>query len=87
MVCAIVDRATCAPHRSTTPLNAWRSSPSRIASTLAPMSGQSYFSNTPDSCSAIAVLSAVCPPRVASTASGRSLAMIFSTTSGVMGST
>ena len=58
-----------------------------IASTLAPMSGQSYFSRMPRSCSSIAQLSAVWPPRVASTASGRSLAMIFSTISGVIGST
>ena len=36
---------------------------------------------------AIAVFSAVWPPRVASSASGRSLAMIFSTNSGVIGST
>ena len=35
----------------------------------------------------IAVLSAVWPPRVGSSASGRSLAMIFSTNSGVIGST
>ncbi len=35
----------------------------------------------------MAVLSAVCPPKVARTASGRSLAMIASTISGVIGST
>ena len=58
-----------------------------MASTLAPMRGQSYFSRIPFSCSSIAQLSAVCPPRVARTASGRSLAMIFSTISGVIGST
>jgi hypothetical protein len=33
------------------------------------------------------VLSAVCPPIVGSTASGRSYAMIFATISGVIGST
>ena len=87
MVWAMLERATSAPQRSTTPLKAARSSPRRIASTLAPMSGQAYLSRTPRSCSAIAVLSAVWPPRVASTASGRSLAMICSTTSGVIGST
>jgi len=58
-----------------------------IASTLAPMRGQSYFSRIPRSCRAMAQLSAVWPPRVARTASGRSLAMIFSTISGVIGST
>ena len=36
--------------------------------------------------SAIAVFNAVCPPMVGSSASGRSLAMIFSTISGVIGS-
>ena len=87
MVCAVRLRADSAPQRSTTPLNASRSSPSWIASTLAPISSTPYFSRTPLSCSAIAVLSAVWPPRVASTASGRSLAMIASTTSGVIGST
>ena len=86
-MCATALRADSAPQRSTTPLNASRSSPSWIASTFAPISGQLYFSSTPFSCSAIAVFSAVCPPRVASTASGRSLAMIASTTSGVIGST
>ena len=53
---------------------------------LAPISSTPYFSSTPVSCSAIAVFSAVWPPRVASSASGRSLAMIASTTSGVIGS-
>ena len=37
-------------------------------------------------CSATARFSAVCPPRVASSASGRSAAMTFSTNSGVSGS-
>lgn len=58
-----------------------------MASTFAPMSSTPYFSRTPFSCMEIAVLSAVWPPRVGSSASGRSLAMIFSTNSGVIGST
>ena len=45
-----------------------------------------YFSSTPISCSFIAQFSAVCPPSVGKSASGRSAAMIFSTTSGVIGS-
>jgi carbamoyl-phosphate synthase small subunit len=45
-----------------------------------------YFSSTPWSCSAMAQLSAVWPPRVASSASGRSLAMTLVTYSGVIGS-
>lgn len=53
----------------------------------APISSTPYLSSTPASCSATAVLSAVWPPSVGSSASGRSLAMIFSTMSGVIGST
>ena len=53
----------------------------------APISSTPYRSSTPASCSATAVLSAVWPPSVGSRASGRSLAMIFSTISGVIGST
>ena len=58
-----------------------------IASTSAPISSTPYFSRTPLLCSAIAALRAVCPPRVGSRASGRSLAMMRSTNSGVIGST
>ena len=54
---------------------------------LAPISSTPYFSSTPRSCSAIAAFSAVWPPRVGSSASGRSLAITFSTNSGVIGST
>lgn len=72
---------------STTSLKSSRSSPLLMASTLAPMSSTPYSSRVPDSCRAIAVLSAVWPPRVGRRASGRSLAMIFSTNSGVIGST
>ena len=79
-------RADSAPQRSTTPLNFSRSSPSSIAAMLAPISSTLYFSRTPFLSSAMAVLRAVWPPRVGRSASGRSLAMIFSTTSGVIGS-
>lgn len=72
---------------STTPLNSSRSSPLLIASTFAPISSTPYLASTPFSCSEIAVLSAVWPPSVGSSVSGRSLAMIFSTNSGVIGST
>lgn len=53
----------------------------------APISSTPYLPRTPASCSATAVFSAVWPPSVGSSASGRSLAMIFSTMSGVIGST
>ncbi len=75
------------PALATMSLNSCRSSPRRIASMLAPISSTPYLSSTPASCSATAVFSAVCPPRVGSTASGRSLAMTSSTNSGVIGST
>ena len=59
--------------------NSSRSSATLIASTDAPISLTLYFSRMPRSCSATARLSAVWPPTVGSTASGRSLAMIAST--------
>ena len=67
-------------------LNCSRFSPRWIASIEAPISSTPYFSRMPASCSATAALSAVWPPRVASSASGRSLAITCSTNSGVMGS-
>jgi hypothetical protein len=57
-----------------------------IARAFAPISSQPYFSSTPRSASVIATLSAVCPPIVGSTASGRSRSMMRSTYSGVTGS-
>ena len=72
---------------TTISLNRSRSSPFWMASIEAPISSTPYLASTPLSCSDTAVLSAVWPPRVASTASGRSLAMTLSTNSGVMGST
>ena len=67
---------------STISLNCSRFSPRWIASIEAPISSTPYFSSTPASSSAIAALSAVWPPSVASSASGRSLAITFSTNSG-----
>jgi hypothetical protein len=63
-----------------------RSSALSITSALAPISSTPYRSSTPSAASAIAVFSAVWPPMVGSSASGFSLAMIFSTISGVIGS-
>jgi hypothetical protein len=57
-----------------------------MESTLAPMSSTSYSSKMPASQAPTQTFSAVWPPRVGSTASGRSLAMIFSNTSMVIGS-
>ncbi|OUD85325.1 hypothetical protein BC477_13010 [Clavibacter michiganensis subsp. michiganensis] len=67
-------------------LKSWRSSPFWMASTFAPMSSTPCLARMPSSSRRIAALSAVWPPRVGSTASGRSLMMIFSSTSLVIGS-
>ena len=87
MVWQMTDVATEPPSSSTICLNDSRFSPRLIASMEAPISSTPYFSSTPLSSSAIAVLSAVWPPSVASSASGRSFSITFSTNSGVIGST
>ncbi len=101
---------TSRPIESISSLKARRSSPRSMASGLAPISSMPYLARTPWRCRAMAVLSAVCPPRVGSSTSlwgtsdfglwtsvsptgtprrrisSSSRAMIFSTTSGVIGS-
>ncbi len=71
----------------------WRSSALSMASAEAPISSTRYFSSVPRLRRESAVLSAVCPPMVGSSANtmpsgtfGRSRAMIFSRNSGVIGS-
>ena len=66
--------------------NSSRSSAIAIARAFAPISSTPYCASTPLRCSAIATLSAVCPPIVGSSASGRSRAITRSTHSGVTGS-
>ncbi len=68
-------------------LNFDRSSAVWIASTLAPMSSTPNSASTPASCSSIARFSAVWPPSVGSSASGRSRSMIRRRLSTVSGST
>ena len=63
------------------------SSARRMAGSFAPMSSTPQASSAPDSASATAVFSPVCPPMVGRRASGRSFSMIASATRGVMGST
>ena len=87
IVCTMWDRADSPPARSTTPLNSSRFSPSSMASMFAPISSTPKRSSTPSLSRAMAVFSAVWPPRVGSRASGRSFSMILATTAGVMGST
>ena len=63
------ERADSPPIFATMSLNFWRSSPRSMASMSAPMSSTLYLSNEPRRSRAMAAFSAVCPPRVASTAS------------------
>ena len=57
-----------------------------MASAVAPIISTPYFLSTPCFSRASAQLSAVCPPMVGRMASGRSLAIIFSTTCHLIGS-
>ena len=82
----MIDFADSPPIFSTIVLKISRFSPRSIAATSAPISFTLYLSSVPAWNRPIAAFSAVCPPRVASTASGRSFAMIRSMNSGVMGS-
>ena len=66
--------------------NRSRSSALSMASAVAPIMVTSYLSRTPMRRSDSAVLSAVCPPMVGKSASGRSFSMILATISGVIGS-
>ena len=85
------DRGTSPPTDRTMSLKICRSSPRWMAGMSAPISSTSYVSSTPASAIAIAVFSAVWPPRVASSASTgkaarRWSASTFSTYSAVIGS-
>ncbi len=75
------------PIRVIASLKSRRSSPTSTARRLAPMRRMPSRSSTPRRDSSTARFSAVWPPTVGSTASGRSRSRIFSTTSGVSGST
>ncbi len=79
------DRGTSSPISCIASLNSSRSSAVRIASGRAPIT--SSPSSAPCSSSAIVRLSAVWPPSVGSSASGRSRSMIAASISGSSGST
>ncbi len=79
-------RATSPPSDSTMALNDSRFSPASMASMDAPISSTPNFSSVPSWARATAVLSAVWPPSVASSASGRSLSITLATKCGVIGS-
>ena len=74
------------PMRFMASANSARSSAIRMARSFAPISSTPNRSSVPSRCSAIATLSAVWPPMVGSSASGRSRSMILATHSGVTGS-
>ena len=84
--CAMPLLAESRPMTVIASLNFRRSSAFSIACSLAPIISTPYFASTPCLCRSSAQFSAVWPPIVGSSASGRSLAMIFSTTCQVMGS-
>ena len=78
---------TLRPMRSIASWKSWRSSALRIDSIEAPSISTPTSSRTPRSSSSTARFSAVWPPRVGSSASGRSRRMISATASAVRGST
>ena len=82
----MAERGDSMPISAIASRNFSRSSARSMTSALAPISSTPWRSSAPLACSFIAVFSAVCPPIVGSRASGFSRAMIFSTTSGVIGS-
>ncbi len=84
--CAMPLRAEPRPMLVIASLNFRRSSAFSIACSLAPIISTPYFASTPCLCRSSAQFSAVWPPIVGSSASGRSLAMIFSSTCQVIGS-
>ena len=82
----MLERAESSPILVMASLNFCRSSALSIASFEAPIISTLYLASTPCLSKSKAQLSAVWPPMVGSNASGRSLAMIFSTTFQVIGS-
>ena len=75
------------PIRSIAWRNRSRSSALSMTSALAPIISTPNRSRVPSLASAIAVLSAVCPPIVGSSASGRTRSITRATIAGVIGST
>ena len=84
--CTIVETGTCSPTDCTAVRKSSRSSARLIASTPAPISSTPSSASTPVSASWIARLSAVCPPIVGSSASGRSRSRTLRTPSTSSGS-
>ncbi len=85
-LCAIPERAEPRPMRVIAALNFSRSSALSIAFFDAPISSTSNLVSTPSRARSSAQFSAVCPPIVGSSASGRSRSMIVATICQVIGS-
>ena len=84
---ATPERATSSPQLRIAARNRSRSSALRMTSGRAPIISIPRRSRRPVSFTASAVFRPVWPPRVGSTASGRSFSMMLATISGVIGST
>jgi len=82
----VLPSGVASPIRRIAWANSSRSSASRMARSLAPISSTPKRSSVPSRCSAMATLRAVCPPMVGSNASGRSRSITLATHSGVTGS-
>ncbi len=80
------ETGTGSPMSRSMSLKAWRSSAFRMVSIPAPSNRTWYRSRTPAEASSVARFNPVWPPRVGSSASGRSRAMTRSTASTVRGS-
>jgi hypothetical protein len=85
--CTTPLRGTSSPMLRIVALKTSRSSARLMASTFAPISSQLYFARTPAASRSSARFRPVCPPIVGRIASGRSAAMMRSSTSTVSGST
>ncbi len=83
----MAERGLSMPMADMASRNFSRSSARSITSALAPISSTPCLASVPAAWSFMAMLSAVCPPMVGRMASGFSRMMIFSTRSGVIGST
>ncbi len=82
----VIDQGIRSPASVIVVRNSSRSSARRIAAASAPISSTPKRSRVPSSCRVIARFSAVWPPSVGSSASGRSFSMIFVTGPGSSGS-
>ena len=86
MLCAMRERGHSRPISRMALRNSSRSSAMSMASREAAISSTPNFSSTPSRTRSSAQLSAVCPPMVGSSASGRSFSMMRATVRQLIGS-